>query len=234
MATGEKILQTAGKHIGEKYVLGALAPKNNSKWDGPWDCAEFTSWCVFQAAEMLYGCGNNGGNPASADAFTGFWHRDSKQLGKRVNVKIAAQTPGEMVLRFPQPGLLGHIAISDGKGGTVEAHSRNRGVIKSQISGRRWDTGVLVPGIKYTQQAEAPSVVTLLLIFRLTDPMMSGKIVKEIQSKLKAAGFNPGKLDGIYGPQTIAAVNAFQIVEGLVPDGEVGTETVAALGIELP
>jgi len=234
MATGERILQIGGKHLKEKYVLGALAPKNNSKWTGPWDCAEFASWCVFQAAEILYGCGNNGSNPASADAFTGFWQRDSKKLGKRVSVEIAAQTPGAMVLRFPQPGLIGHIVISDGKGGTVEAHSTKRGVIKNQISGRRWDTGVLVPGIEYTQNTNAPKIAPPILVFRLTDPMMTGKKVKEIQSKLKAGGFNPGKIDGVYGPQTIAAVNAFQIAEGLVSDGEVGPDTAAALGIELP
>src|SRR5438874_10761443 len=40
-------------HIGEPYVLGSLAPKNNPTWKGPWDCAEFASWLVFQAADVL-------------------------------------------------------------------------------------------------------------------------------------------------------------------------------------
>jgi len=87
-----------------------LAPKNNSKWDGPWDCAEFTSWCVFQAAEILYGCGNNGGNPATADTFTGFWQRDSKRLGDRVSAAVAAPTPGATILCFPQLGLIGYVS----------------------------------------------------------------------------------------------------------------------------
>ncbi len=40
-ATGEKVLQIARQHMGEKYVLGVLVPKNNAGWTGPWDCAEF-------------------------------------------------------------------------------------------------------------------------------------------------------------------------------------------------
>src|SRR5438874_941604 len=56
---GERILQLGRRHIGEPYVLGSLAPKNNPKWKGPWDCAEFASWLVFQAAGVLYGCASD-------------------------------------------------------------------------------------------------------------------------------------------------------------------------------
>ena len=36
---GDRILQLGRRHIGESYVLGSLAPKNNPRWTGPWDCA---------------------------------------------------------------------------------------------------------------------------------------------------------------------------------------------------
>ena len=52
------------------------------------------------------------------------------------------------MLRSPQPGATGHIAISDGGGGTVEAHSTKAGVIASTISGRRWDMGILIPEVE--------------------------------------------------------------------------------------
>lgn len=233
MATGNDILKLAAKHLGEPYVLGVVAPKKNPSWNGPWDCAEFASWCVYQASGVLYGCDNNT-NPALADAYTGYWQRDSSSVGKVISVAAAATIPGAAVLRAPQPGMIGHIVFSDGKGGTIEAHSSKKGVIRSTLSQRRWDTAILVPGIQYVPTAAPAPVSAPLLVLRLTSPQMQGKLVKEVQRKLKKAGFNPGVIDGIYGPSTVAAVNAFQVSEGLVPDGEVADQTALALGIDLP
>jgi hypothetical protein len=47
-----------------------LVPKNNANWHGPWDCAEFMSWIVFQGAGILYGCVDDNANPASVEAYT--------------------------------------------------------------------------------------------------------------------------------------------------------------------
>ncbi len=41
----------------------------------------------------------------------------------------------------------------------------------------------------------------------------------EMQQRLAAAGYDVGKLDGRFGEQTSAAVRAFQIASGMVPDG---------------
>jgi peptidoglycan hydrolase-like protein with peptidoglycan-binding domain len=51
----------------------------------------------------------------------------------------------------------------------------------------------------------------------------------KIQKRLAALGFAPGIADGVYGPQTAAAVELFQASKGLVADGEVGPVTLAAL-----
>jgi len=59
----------------------------------------------------------------------------------------------------------------------------------------------------------------------------SGASVKKLQSKLASAGFNPGKIDGIFGSNTRAAVLAFQKSKGLVQDGIVGIKTWTALGV---
>ena len=69
-------------------------------------------------------------------------------------------------------------------------------------------------------------------IYRLTTPLMTGDKVKEIQQKLKAAGFDPGSIDGEFGPHTRAAVVAFQLSLGLLPDGEVGPQTAQALSVQ--
>ncbi len=54
-------------------------------------------------------------------------------------------------------------------------------------------------------------------------------LVAELQTALKSAGFEPGAADGTFGPQTEAAVVAFQTANGLAADGVVGPETAAAL-----
>ncbi|GGC90199.1 glycoside hydrolase family protein [Chelatococcus reniformis] len=56
----------------------------------------------------------------------------------------------------------------------------------------------------------------------------------EIQRALAARGFNPGPLDGLWGPKTKAAVVAFQRSAGLYPDGIVGPKTTMALEVPWP
>jgi N-acetylmuramoyl-L-alanine amidase len=231
--TGVAILQTALRHIGEKYVLGIQVPKDNANWKGPWDCAEFVSWSVFQAARILYGCDKDSGDPASADAFTGYWDRDSLKLGRIISLDEAARTPGAAVLRFPQVAASGHIVLSDGVGGTVEAHSPADGVIRSTLAQRRWDTAILVPGVAYNQGPAFPLAPPSTIIYRLAQPMMTGDKVKEIQQALIGTGFDAGSPDGEFGPHTSAAVVAFQLSQGLTPDGEVGPQTAKSLGISL-
>ena len=148
--TGRGMFQRARQHVGEKYVLGVLAPKNNPNWSGPWDCAEFMSWLTYQEAQTLYGCTNDNSAPAVADAYTGAWKDDSGRLGMRIPVTEAAGTVGGIVLRFPPAsGGIGHIAICDGQGGTVEAKGAAFGVVLDTVQHRYWDTGVKIPGVQY-------------------------------------------------------------------------------------
>jgi peptidoglycan hydrolase-like protein with peptidoglycan-binding domain len=58
----------------------------------------------------------------------------------------------------------------------------------------------------------------------------TGKRVSDLQERLNAGGFKPPlKVDGIFGPKTLAAVKAFQRSHGLKVDGLVGPLTTAAL-----
>lgn len=57
--------------------------------------------------------------------------------------------------------------------------------------------------------------------------------IREIQAALKAHGFDPGPLDGIYGNRSKQAVRDFQRSRGLRVDAIVGPKTLAALLPEL-
>lgn len=227
--TGRDLYAMSVPHIGEKYMLGTIVPKNDPSYDGPWDCAELASYLVYQLTTRLYGCANNTGDPRSADAYSGFWGRDAETLGKKVTVDEAAKIRGAIVVRLARHGLIGHVVISNGAGGTIEAHSTKAGVIASTLHGRRWDYGVLVPWIEYeVLDAAHPPVKKPGKVYRYTAPMMTGEKVKEIQ---RALGMK--LVDGIYGPRTYNTVRAFQRNQNLVADGEVGLHTATKLGITI-
>lgn len=59
----------------------------------------------------------------------------------------------------------------------------------------------------------------------------SGSTVTEIQKRLKNWGYYTGTVDGVFGSQTEKAVRYFQQKNGLTVDGQVGNQTLAALGI---
>lgn len=58
-----------------------------------------------------------------------------------------------------------------------------------------------------------------------------GNEVTSIQNVLKKQGYYTGKVDGIFGSKTLAAVKSFQRANGLKVDGIAGPQTLKALGI---
>jgi putative chitinase len=59
----------------------------------------------------------------------------------------------------------------------------------------------------------------------------AGAEVAKLQAQLQELGFNPGPIDGRFGPATEAAVLAFQKSVGLLADGIAGPRTQGALGL---
>ena len=53
--------------------------------------------------------------------------------------------------------------------------------------------------------------------------------VAAVQYLLRARGYYKGKVDGLYGPRTVAAVKAFQRKSELKPDGVAGPKTLPKL-----
>jgi His-Xaa-Ser repeat protein HxsA len=55
--------------------------------------------------------------------------------------------------------------------------------------------------------------------------------VKQVQTKLKEQGQDPGPADGIMGPKTQAALKEFQKDKGLKETGRLDPQTLSALGV---
>jgi len=74
-----------------------------------------------------------------------------------------------------------------------------------------------------------PAAAVLDKSGRVLRPGARGTDVKQLQEILALAGHNPGGADGILGPKTQAAIEAFQAQTGLEVDGKIGPNTRAQL-----
>lgn len=63
----------------------------------------------------------------------------------------------------------------------------------------------------------------------LRRPMLRGEDVAELQSRFNGLGFDAGKVDGIFGPDTQRAVLDFQRNRHLAEDGKAGPEVITEL-----
>lgn len=59
--------------------------------------------------------------------------------------------------------------------------------------------------------------------------LSAGDDVSDLQSRLSQFGFDLGRVDGIFGPRTDAALREFQRSVGISPDGTCGLDTLRAL-----
>ncbi|MBF2074991.1 MAG: peptidoglycan-binding protein [Synechococcales cyanobacterium C42_A2020_086] len=62
-------------------------------------------------------------------------------------------------------------------------------------------------------------------------PALDPDLVAALQQALLERGYDPGPIDGIYGPLTTDAVTRFQIEAGIQVDGIAGPQTLGLLGL---
>jgi N-acetylmuramoyl-L-alanine amidase len=72
------------------------------------------------------------------------------------------------------------------------------------------------------------SLGSRLLYYRR--PMLRGDDIAALQRQLGALGFDAGRIDGIFGPETQRALEDFQLNAGLPVDGICGPSTLQTLG----
>jgi N-acetylmuramoyl-L-alanine amidase len=63
----------------------------------------------------------------------------------------------------------------------------------------------------------------------IAQPMLRGDDVSSLQQQMNQLGFDAGRVDGIFGPQTERALRAFQRNAGIQPDGVCGPASLRAL-----
>ena len=128
-------------HAGEKYILGAVVPKEHPDWIGPWDCAEFVAWGIYQVSGRLVGCraGRAPNRVPYQNSYTGWFGQDLPSCATEVTEDEAAEVPGCIALRIGRgEGQIGHIAVSRGSNQTIEAAGRREGVRCKRLKGRTW------------------------------------------------------------------------------------------------
>lgn len=106
------------------------------------------------------------------------------------------------------------------------------GLVQSAVQAFQQTRGLTVTGLIDTATEIALEEARWKLGDRslsLSAPYLRGDDVATLQSRLVEMGFNPGRVDGIYGPLTERAVRDFQKSVGVVVDGICGPGTVISL-----
>jgi hypothetical protein len=133
----------------------------------------------------------------------------------------AALCGGDLVFkRYATKNRMYHVGVYMGDGTVVHAKGRDYGVVRESISKTGWNR---FGRLTCLEDAAAPQYTRALK--NAGKPYMSGDDVRAAQQALKEAGFDPGSIDGSYGPKTEAAAKAYQAANGLTADGVIGRET---------
>ena len=106
----------------------------------------------------------------------------------------------------------------DGTRAAVEAFQHRRGLRVDGVCGPQTWSALVEAGRRLGDR----------FLYRRT-PMLRGDDVAELQQRLSALGFDSGRVDGIFGDLTSAALGEFQRNVGLPVDGIAGAATVAEL-----
>jgi cell wall-associated NlpC family hydrolase len=139
------------------------------------------------------------------------------------NTALAA---GDLVFRkYLTQNRMYHVGVYMGDGTVVHSKGRDDGVVREATAKTNWNR---FGRLKCFGGAAAKAGYYRLLK-NTGKPYMSGADVTAVQAALAAKGYSPGAVDGVYGPNTEAAVKAFQSKNGLEVDGIVGPKTWAAL-----
>ena len=133
---------------------------------------------------------------------------------------------GDLVFKkYVTKNKMHHVGIYMGDGTVVHAKGRDDGVVSEPLSATSWHRFGRLDVF-----AKAAAEITYTRKLKNNGrPYTQGDDVRAVQTALLEQGHDPGVIDGIYGPNTEAAVIAFQAEACIAADGIVGPVTWAAL-----
>jgi hypothetical protein len=91
-----------------------------------------------------------------------------------------------------------------------------------------WDAGFWYPAYGYDPYFSTYIYDAPIYGYNNYDP---GQVIANVQAELQRSGYYRGALDGLFGPQTRAALLAFQSDQGMRVTGEIDEATLYALGL---
>ena len=116
------------------------------------------------------------------------------------------------------PGVDAAGSFREGTRAALEAFQYRRGLRVDGVCGRQTWSALVEAGRRLGDR----------FLYRRS-PMLRGDDVAELQQRLSALGFDTGRVDGIFGDLTSAALGEFQRNAGVPVDGIAGATTVAEL-----
>ena len=213
MTKAEQILAFAREQVGEPYRLGAAG------WD-VWDCSGLTKMAVKQIGYFWY-------HGATTQWERGHASGDPTRYGYWSASGTIDTLPNKLAFLFNRDKsrtdklVMAHTGIYDGTGNVIQAGGQYPGVSDKLLNKKRWSHWATLKGVDEN----------IMRILKYANPYMRGDDVRHVQDRLMALGYGVGPkgIDGVFGNDTSTAVKVFQAERGLIPDGEVGADTLAAL-----
>ncbi|WP_434222060.1 peptidoglycan-binding domain-containing protein [Limnospira platensis CENA597] len=153
-----------------------------------------------------------------------FYQPEENQIRPR-EMTLARGTQGVQVAGLQQR--LEVHGFSVGRVDSLFGPRTERALINFQLSKGLRPTGVVD---RSTWQALSKDPHQQTIAETLIKQGDRGSKVKTLQTRLELTGHDPGPVDGIFGPKTLAAVSDFQLAMGLESTGVVDDKTWKVLG----
>lgn len=227
MVTVDAVLTEAYAFRGQPYVFGGeISSSSDPHGVGPVDCSELVEVATRRAGVGI------------PDGAYNQW-KYCGDRGLHIPVNQARSTRGALLFYDDGSGTgrdrVTHVAFSEGNGLTFEAWQESKPVGNYDANRSKFTIGALIPNVDYGDSSLPPdqgngggSGGSLDMSFRNlyeTDPRMKGDDVKAAQILLRGWGFDPGEIDGVWGPACTGACRGFQGAVGVTVDGQFGPNT---------